>query len=105
MAIDRIFSLYELLSGGVDVAGKGKGQVGTDLLDDSDARRGVADGTDEVRVNADGSGAEETLDTIGDGCVQRAAQQHLSRGIVSGLLLLLLHVDGLLFRGLPLREQ
>jgi hypothetical protein len=78
--------------------------VSAELLLDSDAGGGVAEGAEVIGVDFDGAGAEELLHAAADGGVECAAEQGIGGGIGDGLLLLL-GVEALLVGGVAEGEQ
>src|SRR5271170_7088634 len=99
MPVDRNLRLDELLCRGIHIAGISKREIVTHLLHNCNPRRRVTKRSDEVRIDLDCPGSEETLYAIGDGSVERASKQRVSHGVVSRLLLLLLRIS----RAFPLR--
>ena len=87
---DLVLDLDELLGALVDVGGEDEGELLGERLGDGDAGGGVAERADEGGVDFDRACAEEFAYAVGDGGVERAAEERAGGGVGAGLELLLL---------------
>src|SRR6185437_5188436 len=81
VAIDADFRLKQLLAGRVHIRGIGESYIASESLLNRDARSGIAQRTQVMGIDFDGTGPEKPLYAAADGGIERTAQERVRGGV------------------------